>query len=191
MTQRASGKTLAILAADGFEQVELAAPRDAIRNAGGTTRIVSPAGERIQANRHREQGEWFDVNVALEDARADNFDALLIPGGLFSPDTLRTNETARAFARAFFEQKKPVFAICHGPQVLISAGLVKGRTMTGYAAIQDDLANAGAHVREEAVVVDEGLVTSRSPDDLPAFNDKIVEEICEGRHAGQRRSVRA
>lgn len=191
MTQRASGKTLAILAADGFEQVELAAPRDAIRNAGGTTRIVSPAGERIQANRHREQGEWFDVNVALEDARADDFDALLIPGGLFSPDTLRTNETARAFARAFFEQKKPVFAICHGPQVLISAGLVKGRTMTCYAAIQDDLANAGAHVRDEAVVVDEGLVTSRSPDDLPAFNDKIVEEICEGRHAGQRRSVSA
>ena len=191
MTQRAENRTLAILATDGFEQVELASPREAIENAGGTCRIVSPNDQRIQANKHRDHGEWFDVDVKLGDAKAEDFDALLIPGGVFSPDALRQNEEALKFASDFFEQKKPVFAICHGPQVLISGGLVNGRRMTGYRAIQQDLKNAGAVVTDEPVVVDEGLVTSRSPDDLARFNAKIVEEICEGRHPAQQQSVSA
>lgn len=191
MTKRAENRRLAILATDGFEQVELASPKEAIENAGGTCKIVSPNTQRIQANKHREQGDWFNVDVRLEDAKADDFDALLIPGGVFSPDALRRNKQALDFASSFFEQKKPVFAICHGPQVLISGGLVNGRKMTGFEAIQQDLRNAGAVVTDEPVVVDEGLVTSRNPDDLPQFNAKIVEEICEGRHAAQQQSVTA
>lgn len=185
MSQRAKGKRLAILAADGVEEIELTAPRDAIQAAGGETVLITTDGTDIQANRHREHGETFRADHSLTGADVQDFHALLIPGGLFSPDALRTNQTALDFTEAFFRDKKPVFAICHGPQVLISAGLVKGRKMTGYPAIQRDLENAGARVSDEAVVVDEGLVTSRSPDDLDAFNDKIVEEICEGRHSGQ------
>lgn len=191
MTKRAENRTMAILATDGFEQIELTSPKEAIENAGGTCKIVSPNDQRIQGNKHREHGDWFNVDVKLDDANAKNFDALLIPGGLFNPDALRQNKKALDFVSAFFAQKKPVFAICHGPQVLISAGLVNGRQMTGYSAIQQDLKNAGAVVTDEAVVVDEGLVTSRNPDDLGVFNAKIVEEICEGRHEGQRQSVTA
>ena len=191
MSKRAAGKKLAILATDGFEQVELTSPKQAIEDAGGTTYIISPSSGTIQGNKHRDHGDDFTVDVTLDDANAEDYDALLIPGGLFNPDTLRQNDKALKFARAFFQQKKPVFSICHGPQVLISAGVVKGRRMTGFAAIQKDLANAGAIVSDEEVVVDEGLVTSRNPDDLNAFNDKIVEEICEGRHAEQRASVAA
>lgn len=191
MTQRASGRKLAILATDGFEQIELSSPKEAIENAGGETFIVSPTEGRIQGNKHREHGDWFDVNVKLENANAKDYDALFIPGGLFSPDALRTNQTALDFVSAFFAQEKPVFAICHGPQVLISANLLNGRKVTGYEAIQQDLKNAGGIVTDEAVVVDKGLVTSRDPDDLGKFNDKIVEEICEGRHEGQRDSVTA
>ena len=191
MTKRAENRTLAILATDGFEQIELTSPKEAIENAGGTCKIVSPNDQRIQGNKHREHGDWFDVDVKLDEAKAEDFDALLIPGGLFNPDALRRNSRALAFASAFFEQKKPVFSICHGPQVLISAGLVNGRKMTGFSAIQQDLKNAGAVVTDEPVVVDEGLVTSRNPDDLGQFNAKIVEEICEGKHAAQRESVTA
>lgn len=184
-----SGKTVAILAADGFEEVELTSPRDALRKAGAQCRVVSPSNGAIQANRHRQHGASVDVDDNLENADASAYDALLIPGGVFSPDALRINETAKAFARSFFEQKKPVFSICHGPQVLISADLVEGRNMTGYSAIQKDLENAGARVTDEAVIVDKGLVTSRNPDDLDAFNAKIIEELAEGKHAGQRNSV--
>ncbi len=191
MTKRAENRTMAILATDGFEQIELTSPKEAIENAGGTCKIVSPNDQRIQGNKHREHGDWFNVDVKLDDANAKDFDALLIPGGLFNPDALRQNKKALDFVSAFFAQKKPVFAICHGPQVLISAGLVNGRQMTGYSAIQQDLKNAGAVVTDEAVVVEEGLVTSRNPDDLGVFNAKIVEEICEGRHEGQRQSVTA
>ncbi|KJS24000.1 MAG: glutamine amidotransferase [Hyphomonadaceae bacterium BRH_c29] len=191
MTKRAENRTMAILATDGFEQIELTSPKEAIENAGGTCKIVSPNDQRIQGNKHREHGDWFNVDVKLDDANAKDFDALLIPGGLFNPDALRQNKKALDFVSAFFAQKKPVFAICHGPQVLISAGLVNGRQMTGYSAIQQDLKNAGAVVTDEAVVADEGLVTSRNPDDLGVFNAKIVEEICEGRHEGQRQSVTA
>jgi len=191
MTQRAQGQKLAILAADGFEEVELTSPREAIENAGGEASIVSITHGTIQANKHREHGATFKVDLTLDDARAEDFDALLIPGGLFSPDTLRTNQKALDFASDFFRQKKPVFSICHGPQVLISANLVNGREMTGFEAIQQDLKNAGARVLDQSVVVDAGLVTSRSPDDLGDFNAKIVEEICEGKHADQRQSVTA
>jgi deglycase len=191
MTKRAENRTMAILATDGFEQIELTSPKEAIENAGGTCKIVSPNDQRIQGNKHREHGDWFNVDVKLDDANAKDFDALLIPGGLFNPDALRQNKKALDFVSAFFAQKKPVFAICHGPQVLISAGLVNGRQMTGYSAIQQDLKNAGAVVTDEMVVVDEGLVTSRNPDDLGVFNAKIVEEISEGRHEGQRQSVTA
>ncbi|MEO1101301.1 MAG: type 1 glutamine amidotransferase domain-containing protein [Pseudomonadota bacterium] len=191
MALRAQDKKLAILATSGFEQVELSSPKEAIENAGGQTFIVSPTSDRIQGNKHRELGDWFDVDVDLAEAKASDYDALLIPGGLFNPDALRTSDTALGFVRDFFAQKKPVFSICHGPQVLISADLVKGRRMTGYSAIQKDLENAGAIVSDEAVIVDQGLVTSRNPDDLEAFNDKIVEEICEGRHDEQDQSIAA
>jgi protease I len=191
MTKRAQGRKLAILATDGFEQVELTSPKQAIENAGGETMIVSINHGTIQANKHREHGDTFKVDMTLDDAKAEEFDALLIPGGLFSPDALGTNQKARDFASAFFAQKKPVFAICHGPQVLISANLVNGREATGYPAIQQDVKNAGARVLDQSVVVDSGLVTSRSPDDLGDFNAKIVEEICEGKHAEQRQSVTA
>nr|WP_084397981.1 type 1 glutamine amidotransferase domain-containing protein [Henriciella aquimarina] len=191
MTQRAEGKTLAILATDGFEEVELTSPKEAMENAGAKTVVVSLKSGEIQANQHREHGIKVKVDKTLDEVKAEDFDALLIPGGLFNPDALRVEQKALDFASAFFEQKKPVFAICHGPQVLISAGLVSGRQMTGFKAIQQDLKNAGALVSDEQVVVDEGLVTSRNPDDLPAFNRKIVEEICEGRHDGQRDSVAA
>lgn len=191
MALRAQDKKLAILVTSGFEQVELSSPKEAIENAGGQTFIVSPTSDRIQGNKHRELGDWFDVDVDLAEAKASDYDALLIPGGLFNPDALRTNDAALGFVRDFFAQKKPVFSICHGPQVLISADLVKGRRMTGYSAIQKDLENAGAIVSDEAVIVDQGLVTSRNPDDLEAFNGKIVEEICEGRHDEQDQSIAA
>lgn len=191
MSKRAEGKKLAILATDGFEQIELTSPKEAIENAGGDTTIVSVKPGRIQGNKHRDYGDWFDVDTTVEKTSASDYDALLIPGGLFNPDALRTNETAIDFVSQFFEQKKPVFSICHGPQVLISANLVNGRKVTGYKAIQQDLKNAGAIVSDEAIVVDKGLVTSRNPDDLGQFNDKIVEEICEGKHEGQKQSVAA
>ncbi|WP_300379852.1 type 1 glutamine amidotransferase domain-containing protein [Henriciella sp.] len=191
MTKRAEGKTLAILATDGFEESELTSPKEAIENAGGKTVIVSLKPGEIQANQHREHGIKIKVDKTLGDVKADDFDAVLIPGGLFNPDALRVEDKALDFVSAFFEQKKPVFSICHGPQVLISAGLVSGRKMTGFKAIQQDLKNAGAVVSDEEVVVDKGLVTSRHPGDLDAFNKKIAEEICEGKHDGQRDSVAA
>lgn len=188
---RAEGKRVAILATDGFEQSELESPKTAIEDAGGEALIVSPNADSIAANQHREHGDTFAVDVKLSEANPDDFHALLIPGGLFNPDALRITEEALEFATAFFDQKKPVFSICHGPQVLISADLVRGRKMTGFKAIQRDLENAGAIVRDEAVVVDDGLVTSRNPDDLDAFNEKLLEELCEGRHEDQDRSVAA
>lgn len=189
MTTRLDGRKIAILAADGFEQSELTEPMKALEDAGATVSVVSPKGGSVQGFKHDKPGESVKVDQDLQSADAGAFDGLLIPGGLFNPDALRTDETALRFARAFFEAGKPVAAICHGPQVLISAGVVKGRRMTGYKAIQVDLKNAGAVVTDEPVVVDQGLVTSRNPNDIPAFNAKIVEEFAEGRHSGQRRSA--
>lgn len=176
------GKKLAILATDGFEESELFSPKEAIEAAGGSVEVVSLKPGDIQGFRHMEKGKTIHVDKTLAEARPEDYDAILIPGGLFNPDRLRTEKDALNFAGGFVVSKKPVFAICHGPQVLISAGLVKGRKMTAVKAVQRDLENAGAHVKDEAVVVDKGLVTSRTPDDLDAFNRKIVEELAEGSH---------
>jgi protease I len=182
MAMQAEGKILAILAADGFEESELFSPKAAIEAAGGRTEVISLKPGDIQGFRHMEKGRSIHVDKTLDEADAEDYDAILIPGGLFNPDRLRTEKDALKFAGAFVKDRKPVFAICHGPQVLISAGLVEGRTMTAVKSVQRDLANAGADVKDEAVVVDHGLVTSRTPDDLDQFNAKIVEEICEGSH---------
>ncbi|HVI28767.1 type 1 glutamine amidotransferase domain-containing protein [Hansschlegelia sp.] len=186
MANRLDGRKIAILATDGFEQVELTEPMKALKEAGATVTVVSPSSGSIKGFKHDKPGDEVNVDQELSSADASAFDGLMIPGGLFNPDALRRDQTALAFAKAFFDAGKPVAAICHGPQVLISAGLVKGRKMTGFEAIQIDLKNAGAIVSDEAVVVDRGLVTSRKPDDIPAFNAKMVEQFAEGRHAGQR-----
>jgi protease I len=180
--QKAQGKVMAILAADGFEESELFSPKAAIEAAGGRAEVISLHDGEIQGFRHMEKGRSVHVDKTLDTARAEDYDAILIPGGLFNPDRLRTEKEALKFAGSFVKDRKPVFTICHGPQVLISAGLVEGRTMTAVKAVQRDLVNAGADVKDEPVVVDHGLVTSRTPDDLDAFNEKIVEEICEGSH---------
>src|SRR5262245_24314843 len=176
------GKKLAILATDGFEESDLFSPKAAIEAAGGSVEVISPKPGEIQGLKHMERGRTIHVDKTLKNANPEDYDAILIPGGLFNPDRLRTEKEALKFAGAFVKDRKPVFAICHGPQVLISANLVEGRTMTAVKAVQRDLANAGADVKDEPVVVDHGLVTSRTPDDLEAFNAKIVEEIAEGSH---------
>ena len=182
MTMKAEGKKIAILAADGFEESELFSPKGALEAAGGSVEVVSVEEGEIQGFRHMEPGKAIKVDRTLKEARADDYDAVLIPGGLFSPDKLRTDKDALRFACAFVNQRKPVFAICHGPQVLISAGAAKDRRMTAVKAVQKDLENAGAQVEDEPVVVDHGLVTSRTPDDLEYFNARIVEELAEGSH---------
>ena len=186
MNHELSNKKVAILAADGFEQVELAKPKEALEEAGAEVSIVSPKGGKIQGMNHAEKGDLFPVDLALADAKSENFDALMIPGGLINPDTLRSTPEALKFTRSFFEAGKPVAAICHGSQVLIDAGLVKGRTLTSWPAIKTDIRNAGGNWVDKEVVVDNGLVTSRKPDDIPAFNRKMIEEFAEGKHAKQK-----
>ncbi len=183
MSDELTGKKVAILAANGFEQVELTEPKRALEAAGATTSIVSPESGKVKGWKKTDWGDELPVDVPLEEAKADDFDALVLPGGVMNPDKLRRNEWALQFVRAFFESGKPIAAICHGPWTLIDAGLVEGRTMTSYASIQTDLKNAGANWVDKEVVVDNGLVTSRCPDDLPAFNRKMIEEIAEGIHA--------
>ena len=180
-----NGKRIAILAADGFEQVELEKPKLAIEQAGATTNIVSPSEGEIQGMHHADKGDKFQVDLALENAKAEEFDALMIPGGLMNPDTLRTDQKALDFVRHFFSTGKPVAAICHAAWVLIDAGVAKGRTLTSWPAIKTDVRNAGANWVDKEVVVDDGLVTSRKPDDIPAFNKKMIEEFAEGVHAKQ------
>jgi len=182
MAGKLDGKKVAILVADGFEQVEMTKPREALDDAGAETKIVSLRSGQIQGMNHMEKGDKFDVDLTLDDARPEEFDALMIPGGLYNPDALRSNEDALDFARQFFQAGKPVASICHGPQVLISADLVRGRKMTSWPAIKVDMRNAGARWVDEEVVVDNGLVSSRKPDDIPAFNNKMIEEFGEGRH---------
>ncbi len=186
MERTLKGRTVAILAADGFEQSELAEPKRALEEAGAVTRIVSPSHGQVKGWKHSEWGDAFPVDVPLEQARAEEFDALLLPGGVMNPDKLRRNQKALAFVRSFFDEGKPVAAICHGPWTLIDAGVARGRTMTSYESIQTDLKNAGAQWVDREVVVDDGLVTSRKPDDIPAFNQKMIEEFAEGIHEGQR-----
>jgi protease I len=176
-------KRVAILAADGFEQSELEGPRGALETAGAKVTIVSPESGSIQGMRHAEKGDPIDVDLTLDEADADEFDAIMIPGGLYNPDKLRSTPKAVEFVRKFAEAGKPMAAICHGPWVLIEADLVRGRRLTSWPAIQTDIRNAGGEWVDEEVVVDNGLVTSRKPDDIPAFNRKMLEEIGEGRHA--------
>jgi protease I len=185
-THNLSGKRVAILVADGFEQVELDQPRQALDQAGAKTQVVSPAKGHAKGNNHDKPAAGVKVDVALSAAKAGDYDALLLPGGVMNPDALRQEKKAVEFVRAFFEAGKPVAAICHGPQVLIEADVVRGRKLTSYPSVKTDLKNAGAEWVDEAVVVDNGLVTSRKPDDIPQFNAKMLEEIAEGVHAGQR-----
>ena len=182
MARKLDGKKVAVLVADGFEQVEMTKPREALDEAGAETKIVSLKPGKIQGMNHADKGDKFDVDLTLDEARPEEFDALLIPGGLMNPDALRSNDDALEFTRHFFREGKPVAAICHGPWVLIDAGVVRGRTLTSWPAIKTDVENAGGKWVNEEVVVDNGLVTSRKPDDIPAFNKKMIEEFCEGRH---------
>jgi protease I len=177
-----SGMKVAALVADGFEQVELTGPKQALDEAGAQTRIVSPAKGEVQGWKHFDKADKFKVDVALEQANASEFDALLLPGGVANPDQLRAMPKAVKFVREFFEAGKPVAAICHGPWTLIEAGVVKGRTMTSWPSLKTDLSNAGAKWVDHEVVVDNGLVSSRKPADIPAFNRKMLEEFAEGRH---------
>ncbi len=179
------GKKVAILVDDGFEQVELLEPRKALDEAGAKTVVVSPKKDRVKGWNHTEWGQEVKVDQPLDQARAEDFDALLLPGGVMNPDHLRMNRKAVDFTKAFFAAGKPVAAICHGPWTLVEADVVRGRTVTSYPSIQTDLRNAGAHWVDQEVVVDNGLVTSRKPQDIPAFNRKMIEEIGEGIHRKQ------
>jgi protease I len=180
------GKKIAILVTDGFEQVEMTEPRKALEEAGAGTDLVSPANGKVKGWQHTKWGDEFAVDVPLSDARADDYDALVLPGGVMSPDKLRIDTRAVDFVRAFFDAGKPVAAICHGPWTLINAGVVKGREMTSWPSVSTDLKNAGARWVDREVVVDNGLVTSRKPDDLPTFNRKMIEEFSEGIHQQQK-----
>ncbi len=185
MAERLNGRTIAILATDGFEQVELTEPMKALKDAGAAVEIVSPKQGQIQGFNHFDKGDVFPVDRAAGAADASAYDWLVLPGGAHSPDQLRVDDEALDFVRAFFDAGKPVAAICHAPWILIDAGVAEGRRLTSYKTIRTDLRNAGAEVVDEEVVVDEGLVTSRGPDDLPAFCAKMIEEFAEGRHQGQ------
>ena len=176
------GKKVAILTENGFEEVELTSPKQALKEAGAEVEIVSPQKDKVKAWAHDHWSIELEVNRHIDDAKETDYDALVLPGGVLNPDKLRTNENAVAFVKDFIEAGKPVAAICHGPQTLIETGLLEGRTMTSYPSIKTDLINAGADWIDREVVVDNGLVTSRSPKDLDAFNEKMVEEIGEGIH---------
>jgi len=178
-------KRVAILATDGFEESELKSPKEAMEKEGFQVEIISEKEGKIKAWKDDDWSGEYQVDKSLENANPSDYNALMIPGGVINPDKLRGNEKALQFVKHFFEAKKPVAAICHGPQVLISAGVVKGRNMTSYHSVKDDLVNAGANWEDKEVVVDQGLVTSRSPEDIPAFNSKMIEEIKEGKHQGQ------
>ncbi|AFL82092.1 intracellular protease, PfpI family [Aequorivita sublithincola DSM 14238] len=175
-------KRIAILATDGFEESELKSPKEAMEKEGFTVDIISEKEGKIKAWADGNWGKEYSVTNTIENAKVADYNALVLPGGVINPDKLRRNKHALKFVQDFFEQKKPVAAICHGPQTLISAGVVKGRKMTSFSSIKDDLINAGANWVDEEVVVDEGFVTSRNPNDLPAFNSKLIEEIKEGKH---------
>jgi len=178
-----SGMKVAILVAEGFEQAELIEPRKALDDAGAQTQVVSPAKDQVQGWKHFDKGERIKVDVPLEEADAGDYDALLLPGGVANPDQLRTLPKAVQFVRAFFETGKPVAAICHGPWTLIDAGVVRGRTLTSWPSLKADLVNAGAIWVDQEVCVDHGLVSSRKPADIPAFNQKMIQEFAGGRRA--------
>jgi protease I len=182
------GKKVAILATDGFEQSELLEPRKALDEAGATTQVVSPAGKKIKGWDQKDWGKEVSVDVPLDSAHAEEFDALLLPGGVMNPDQLRMNPTAVQFVKQFTDAGKPVAAICHGPWTLVEAGAVRGRTMTSWPSLKTDLNNAGASWVDKEVVNDQGVVTSRRPDDIPAFNREMIRLFSEGQ--GKSRSTR-
>lgn len=191
MNQLLKGKKVAILVADGFEQSEMVEPRKALDKAGAETVLISPKEGKVKGWDQSDWGKKFDVDLPLSDAKPEEFDGLLLPGGVKNPDTLRMDEDAVEFVREFFNSGKPVAAICHGPSTLINAGAVQGRKMTSYPSISIDLKNAGAEWVDEEVVVDNGLVTSRKPADIPAFVNKFIEELQEGRHLHRQGSIYA
>jgi len=186
MESKLKGKKVAILVADGFEQVELTEPRKALEAAGAIIEIVSPADGEVQGWNHDEKADLFTVDMPLKRARSDDYDALLLPGGVRNPDQLRMLTRAVEFLDGFFATGKPVAAICHAPWTLIESGMVKGRKLTSWPSLRTDLANAGAEWVDREVVVDRGLVTSRKPADIPAFNHKMIEEFAAERYARQR-----
>jgi len=177
-----SNRKVAILTEEGFEQVELTSPKEALLAAGATVHIISPKGGKVKAWDQDHWGIEVDVDKVLADVSPDDYDALVLPGGVLNPDKLRQNKDAVAFVSAFLDEGKPLAAICHGPQMLIETGMIKGRKLTSYPSLQTDLINAGAEWVNEEVVTDNGLVTSRTPADLNAFNQKTIEEIGEGVH---------
>lgn len=183
---RLDNKKIAILSADGFEEVELTSPRDALKDAGAKVEIVSLKKGKIKSWKDKNWNMEIDVDQAVSDVSASDYDGLMLPGGVINPDLLRRDDHVINFVREFFEQGKPVAAICHGPWTLVEAGVVEGRTMTSFKSIKTDLINAGANWVDQEVVVDQGLTTSRNPNDLPAFNDKMIEEFAEGVHEGQK-----
>jgi protease I len=177
-----TGCKVAILSEEGFEQSELLQPKEALQKAGAEVFVVSPRSGSIKAWNKTNWGETVPVDLTLEEADGQEFDALMLPGGVMNPDKLRMNEQAVEFVRKFVDSGKPIAAICHGPQTLIEAGAVEGRTMTSWPSLKTDLINAGANWVDREVVVDDGLITSRKPDDIPAFNTKMIEEFAEGEH---------
>jgi protease I len=181
--QELSGKRVAILATDGFEQSELMDPKQALIDAGAEVSVVSLKSGEIKGWKHTDWGETVKVDVLLDDADAEHFDALMLPGGVINPDKLRMERKAVEFVKAFADAGKPIAAICHGPQTLIETGMVIGRTLTSWPSLKTDLINAGANWVDEEVVTDHGLVTSRKPADIPAFNRKMIEEFAEGVHS--------
>lgn len=190
MAARLKGKKIAFLVADGFEQIELTEPMKAVRGEGAEAVLVSPASGEVQGMNHDEKGSRFPVDLPVARANPDDFDALVLPGGVMNPDQLRQSEEAVRFVRTFFAGGKPVAAICHGPWTLIEADVVRDRTVTSYPSLKTDLRNAGARWVDEEVVVDDGLVTSRGPRDIPAFCAKLVEEVEEGVHRERRVKAR-
>lgn len=189
MAKRLEGRKVAILVENGFEQVELTEPRRALEEQGAETHVISPSEGEVKGWDRTDWGDEVTVDRPLAEADPEEYDSLLLPGGVMNPDHLRRDERAQRFVRSFFERGRPVASICHGPWTLIDAGVVKGRRLTSYHTIQMDLKNAGAEWVDEEVVVDGGLVTSRNPDDIPAFNRKMVEEFAEGSHERQRQMV--
>ena len=189
--KKLQGKTVAIIAADMVEQVELVEPRKALKEAGAETQLISLKPGEIQGFNHFDKADKLKVDKTIEEVDAADYDALMIPGGVGNPDQLRGDENVVAFVQEFFEAGKPVAAICHGPWVLVEAGVTKGRKLTSWPTLQTDIRNAGGTWVDQEVVVDQGLVTSRKPDDIPAFNKKMIEEFCEGRHAGRHVETKA
>lgn len=191
MANSLQGKTIAILATDGVEQVELTKPKQALEEAGAKTQVVSPADKKLKGWNHTEWGEEITVDVPLKSADPSKYDALLLPGGVMNPDKLRMDPDAVRFAKSFFDEAKPVAAICHGPWMLVETGAAKGRTLTSWPSLQTDIENAGGTWVDQEAVVSDGVVTSRNPDDIPAFNKKMIEQFSQSKQAGGQEAKKA